>query len=415
MADLVKTGGLFSCSFRHFKAGSALAAFLWACLTTLPGFAIAETTDCARLQRQIAEAGSGNPGLSARYSQAAAKIHNEINSNYQRSQSLGCNSASILPFSRSRPTECVGLDSINQALQDRLNGLVQETDRRAAESQNSLRVLLARQQTHCTGGQTAILARPPARNILEALFMPGVDSSRMVQIPLTDQSPSRSRPRSGDLDAGLSLPRGTKAVCVRTCDGGFFPIDTRKAPGGLVSLNDVCKALCPNAEAALYTYPAGRDVSSAVSENGIPYTQLPNAFRFQKVRDPSCGCKAQGQSWAQALTDAERLMGEDRKGEMTVTPEKAEELSRPVLQADGKPMPPVPATSPANIRQGLILTLGGNDTTSDIPAPSAVKPSLSPQAKVYTTSDGVQQDMTGPDGVKRKVRIISTRPEAPRL
>ena len=73
----------------------------------------------------------------------------------------------------------------------------------------------------------------------------------------------------------------------------------------------------------------------AVSIDGDAYTSLENAFKYEKAVVPQCSCRKPGQSWAEALVDAERLLGEGRKGDIIVTPEKAEELSRP--QQPGQP------------------------------------------------------------------------------
>ncbi|MCB1545499.1 MAG: hypothetical protein KDJ30_14830, partial [Rhodoblastus sp.] len=43
---------------------------------------------------------------------------------------------------------------------------------------------------------------------------------------------------------------------------------------------------------------------------------------------------------AEALVDAERLLGEGRKGDIIVTPEKAEELSRPQQAGAPDEQPP---------------------------------------------------------------------------
>ena len=48
----------------------------------------------------------------------------------------------------------------------------------------------------------------------------------------------------------------------------------------------------------------------------------------RKAFDEACACKKQGESWAVVLRKAESML-EQRKGDMIVTAEKAEELSRP--------------------------------------------------------------------------------------
>jgi hypothetical protein len=94
----------------------------------------------------------------------------------------------------------------------------------------------------------------------------------------------------------------------------------------------MCRALCPAAEAAAYRIPGGLDgdIADAVSLRGKPYARLANAFKYQKAVDQSCSCRAPGQSWVEALNKAERMIARGR-GDIIVTAQKAEELSRPRL------------------------------------------------------------------------------------
>ena len=139
------------------------------------------------------------------------------------------------------------------------------------------------------------------------------------------------------------MPRrlgGGRIVCVRACDGFFFPLESRPARA---SEDQLCQALCPGAEAAAYRMPADGEIAEAVSSRGRPYVRLANAFKFQKAFDPSCSCKKEGESWAQALQKAERMI-ERGRGDLVVTAAKAEELSRPKLartsaKAKGKAKP----------------------------------------------------------------------------
>ena len=97
-----------------------------------------------------------------------------------------------------------------------------------------------------------------------------------------------------------------RTVCVRTCDGAYFPISFATVPARFPDDEKACKALCPAAEASLYAYRnPGEDMNAAVSISGQPYTALPNAFKFRAEFNPSCSCKAAGQSWADALKSAD--------------------------------------------------------------------------------------------------------------
>src|SRR4029078_10332374 len=92
----------------------------------------------------------------------------------------------------------------------------------------------------------------------------------------------------------LGPPSGTyRTVCVRTCDGGYCPISFATVPARFPDDERTCKALCPAADATLFTYRnPGGDINQAVSIGGQPYSSSPNAFRFRQEFNPSCSCKS---------------------------------------------------------------------------------------------------------------------------
>ncbi len=118
---------------------------------------------------------------------------------------------------------------------------------------------------------------------------------------------------------------GDRVVCVRTCDGYFFPLET-KVKGSSTEAS-MCQALCPNAEVSVFRAPRDGGIEAAVSDKGKPYMQLANALKYQKSYDPSCSCKKEGQTWAQALQRAERMLASN-KSDTVVTQEMAERMSR---------------------------------------------------------------------------------------
>ena len=73
------------------------------------------------------------------------------------------------------------------------------------------------------------------------------------------------------------------AYCVRTCDGRYFPIS---ATGGQ-SKAETCQNLCPASETRVVF---GRDIDSAATETGKPYSALPNAFRYRTELVSGCTC-----------------------------------------------------------------------------------------------------------------------------
>jgi len=77
-------------------------------------------------------------------------------------------------------------------------------------------------------------------------------------------------------------------VCVRLCDGAFFPI---AVSSGTAEEEALCRNLCPDAETAVYREPNGsNDIDGAISRAGKPYSELPTALRYRTTLDGTCVC-----------------------------------------------------------------------------------------------------------------------------
>ena len=164
--------------------------------------------------------------------------------------------------------------------------------------------------------------------------------------------------RRASLQAALETDEkgyGYRTICVRSCDGFYFPISSNASQRRLTLDADLCRSSCPNAETALYLVPIGQDAEMAVSVEGhTPYPTLANAFKYRRGVDPSCSCRKQGQSWSETLAEAERLLVQSGRSEGPISEQRAFELSRPRSDApkgkaiDPSTLPSAPA--PANVR-----------------------------------------------------------------
>ena len=183
----------------------------------------------------------------------------------------------------------------------------------------------------------------------------------------------------------------------------------------------MCHALCPNADVSLYTYPASGEIEQAVSISGARYVDSPNALQYRKTFDSSCSCRRRGQSWAEALANAEIKLGREDKTDIIVTPEKAAELSRPKLdpkveaKTDPKskstkpivaPAPtPSPTPAPGTDAYGVDLNLSQQAATISREG-SGIAGGDARSGAPVGEDQGQTVEVTGPDGVKRRVRII---------
>lgn len=142
---------------------------------------------------------------------------------------------------------------------------------------------------------------------------------------LGDEAAERPRPKKA---LGPFRGGGSQAVCVRTCDGFFFPVNYEGAQSD-DRYAEACANSCPASPTEVYFMPRGGDLKQAATARGERYTSLDTAFLYRKERNASCTCKASSQTWAEVLKPVDPLIRRG-KDDIIVTPEKSLELARPV-------------------------------------------------------------------------------------
>jgi len=158
---------------------------------------------------------------------------------------------------------------------------------------------------------------------------------------------------------------------VRTCDGYYFPISYSTVPNRFADDQRACQRECPASEVLLYTYRnPGEDINQAVSVSGQPYSELPNAFHYRKEFTSACSCRRQGQSWADALKNADDSSTLE-SSDIVVTDQNSKALSQAPQPKGAMGNPIKPGAKDPNAAQGA--TPGPPDSASD---PNAAKGSV---------------------------------------
>jgi hypothetical protein len=290
------------------------------------------TPICNRLEAQLAalERGRGGGADAARYEDAIRRQQSELDRTVAYARQIGCEGGFFL-FGRERPTQCDQLQGSISRMRvniERMRAEVSRLGGGAGATEQRRQVELALRQFGCVGGPPPQAARAePARprNFLEELFNP-----RPEPAPLQPRVPNfGDQPRIMD-EEGVGVGGGGRfrAVCVRTCDGFFFPLATGVSSSNLPHLERSCSNLCPAQEVVLFTQSGSEEpIEQARSASGRSYLDLPNAGRFRREFNPACQCRPRHQSWAEAMQGIEdRTL---RTGDIVVTPEVAARLSRP--------------------------------------------------------------------------------------
>ena len=98
----------------------------------------------------------------------------------------------------------------------------------------------------------------------------------------------------GPLDAlgGAQSGATYRTVCVRLCDGYYFPVSFSTLPSHFEQDAGACQSKCA-APAELYYYqnPGAAMDQSVAFRSQEPYTSLKTAFRYRKELVQGCSCK----------------------------------------------------------------------------------------------------------------------------
>jgi len=362
------------------------------------GTAEAQSIDCARLRGQISAASSGgNSAKAGQYGRAAARQRSEIDRTEAYAQSIGCENRQFLFFGSSAPPQCGAIKARISAMKANFNALQNAAENASGAGRKA--ELLARYDSYCRE-RPQQAAVQPTRGLFETLFNSPVQ-------PESDQ-PMQDEPLQDAGDKQDAHPRGGReAICVRLADGGFFPVSYSARRSQLDDLADLCSKLCPGTEAKLFTWNPNGDLKDAIDLDGNSYAELPNALKFETKFVPEAACRPADKSWAQVLGPAEEVLGAQSKHDILVTEAKAAELSRvkdtsalaslvkkKKTQASADTEADAFTASLATATAGPVLSSGiGGGTASSGP--------------LFKQGEGELREIIGPDGIKRKVRIIA--------
>ena len=89
-----------------------------------------------------------------------------------------------------------------------------------------------------------------------------------------------------------STQQTRRTVCVRTCDGFYWPISFSTTDDYVAQDAIRCHEMCPGTEVALFSYRnPGEEPEDMISLSGTPYRSVSYAFRFREEIDTSCSCQ----------------------------------------------------------------------------------------------------------------------------
>lgn len=215
------------------------------------------------------------------YSSAIARQNFEIRKTRQDMKRLGCSGGSVVVLPEKQECRVLSdalerMEMNKRALSSKRVGLERSVGQQAARN----RVLAALRSNRCGDipaadlASTRIEADLPPRGELRMPGQFGTDEDSWVPSP---------RDRTGTL----------RTLCVRTCDGSFFPISSNATPLSFSRDTALCQRMCPGTETELFYHSiTSQETADMVSaQTGQPYRNLPRAFAYRgSGKDASCTC-----------------------------------------------------------------------------------------------------------------------------
>lgn len=264
---------------------------------TLP-MAVAEANPqlCRQIEAQLAALGSGRGNASTqirRYDAAIARQQQQLQRAREQAQQRGCSR-----FLGGISSACRGINTTIE----RMHGNLTELQRTRAQLGGGggrgerARLMAALDANRCRAGRPAQqqAARPPAQQAAR----PAQQTARPAQPPREGMQ----RAAGANLSTGR-LSGNFRTLCVRTCDGYYFPVSYSVPQSAFGRDAAACQAMCPGTRVELHYHRVpGQESEEMVSaETGLPYREMENAFLYRRAGSAmpaGCGCETASGSMA---------------------------------------------------------------------------------------------------------------------
>ncbi|MBY5459971.1 DUF2865 domain-containing protein [Rhizobium beringeri] len=325
----------------------------------------------ADLPRSI---GNGIGPEARQYSSAMAEQNLELRKVRNELRSNDCTSGSMVVIGGENADYCAELSQAEarmidniRYLQDRRNELAGQT---GADDDARRELVAALDRNGCNSEN---FYAPSDRSANEPA--PSVEEQAMrtdTFIPLGGGE--EIDPRYGVPRAEMLSPVST--MCVRSCDGGFFPISSNTTSVDFGRDAQTCAKMCPGIETELFY----REVTSTEASNmisvatGTPYSAMKNAFAY-KNRTPgeksSCACNLT--AYYEEMRGKQAVSEPPQQGSITTI-----RTSPPKDAAAAAPQPSVPERpydpTQNRVRQVGPQFLAGDQGSIDLANPATPGP-----------------------------------------
>ncbi|SON56145.1 hypothetical protein HDIA_2604 [Hartmannibacter diazotrophicus] len=251
-----------------------------AAATGLPGSALA-ATDCAALKRALSRPVTSVANSTyGRYAELADRQAAELQFAERQSQQGRCETGNPDP-------RCGALMPTLRKMRKNLAYLEERRDRAATGNARLTRADLeaAYFRAGCDrqdrGIETAETLTTPAPGLRSTAKIINVATTPPDQMDASEVQGTR-------VDLSYFGGGAYRTICVRMCDGYFFPLSFSTTRSGFAGDANLCHQKGSQYHLFAYRNP-GEDPADAISvANGETYRSLPHAFAYQSERAPAC-------------------------------------------------------------------------------------------------------------------------------
>ncbi|WP_299471605.1 DUF2865 domain-containing protein [uncultured Roseibium sp.] len=292
---------------RHSKARSVrIAQAAGVLVTLLLPLNAAYAATCAALKSELRQLESGSRAKSpaaVKWSTAKRQQEKAISAATRDARHFGC--------SRNPTAKCQDLNQKIKRMKSNLSAIERQLSKAGGtNTKNTRRIRQVRaslERQSCNAPKTqrqrqASSERPvnaeKPKSLLARLFNPE-SKAQQTSARTGDRETSSVRSQHKRDNTRRRLPSGSafRTLCVRTCDGYFFPVSFSAGKSQFANDEARCSEICPAAPTELYIYRnPGGDQSQMTSLAGVPYADQPFAFRYKSEFVEGCSCRQSKQA-----------------------------------------------------------------------------------------------------------------------
>ncbi|PSJ65567.1 DUF2865 domain-containing protein [Kumtagia ephedrae] len=270
----------------HIRFWALVLAFLTLFAPADPVNAAARI--CRQLEAELAGGVAKSPARVRKYDAAIVRQREQMAVARAQARDAGCGFA----LAGRAVRQCAVINATLQRMADNLETLQRQRGQLAGGKRSRASLLAALNANGCRGGGNDEGDRGGMRTAADPEKAP-------------DRRPAEAPARVPDKTAGgpgyalLGAPPAERfrTMCVRVCDGYFFPMSQSSSIGDFDRDVRNCRSSCPGAETQLFYGPPEAEGAADMlsTATGRAYQALPTAFLHQNMsesRTPGCGCKA---------------------------------------------------------------------------------------------------------------------------